>query len=73
MWAFINSLQLVLHLPMNNVAFPEATTNFITPLIKVVTFDVTEILELIGLEVEVFNFTETDPFSENSDYLGYGS
>jgi len=58
---------------MNNVAFPEATTNFITPLIKVVTFDVTELLELIGLDVEVFTFTETDPFSENSDLLGYGS
>ena len=58
---------------MNNVAFPEPTTNFITPLIKVVTFDVTELLELIGLDVEVFTFTETDPFSENSDLLGYGS
>jgi len=73
MWAFINSLQLVLHLPMNNVAFPEATTNVITPLIKVVTFDVTEILDLVGLNVEVFTFTDTNPFSENSDLLGYGS
>jgi len=63
MWAFINSLQLVLHLPMNNVSFPESTTNFITPLIKVVTFDLTSILELVGLDFEVFSFTETDPFS----------
>jgi len=73
MWAFINSLQLVLHLPMNKVAFPEATTNFIQPLIKVVTFDVTSILDLVGLNVELFTFTETDPFSENADLLGYGS
>jgi len=58
---------------MNNVSFPEATTNFIRPLIKVVTFDLTEILQLVGLDVELFTFTETDPFSENSDLLGYGS
>jgi len=73
MWAFINSLQLVLHLPMNNVAFPEATIDFIKPLIKVVTFDFTELLELIGIEVKVFNFTETDPFNENFDLMGKGS
>jgi len=59
MWAFINSLQLILHLPMNKVSFPEKTFNFIEPLIKVVTFDLTEILELVGLDFELFNFTET--------------
>ena len=58
---------------MNNVAFPEATTNLIKPLIKVVTFDFTELLELIGLEVKVFNFTETDPFNDNFDLMGKGS
>ena len=59
MWAFINSLQLILHLPMNKVSFPETTFNVIEPLIKVVTFDLTEILELVGLDFELFNFTET--------------
>ena len=41
LWAFINSLQLILHLPMNNIPFPETTFNFIEPLIKLVTFDLT--------------------------------
>jgi len=73
MWAFINSLQLILHLPMNKVSFPESTFNFIEPLIKVVTFDLTEILDLVGLDIELFSFTETLPFNKNFDQLGYGS
>jgi len=36
---------------MNNISFPETTFNFIEPLIKVVTFDLTEILDLVGIDI----------------------
>jgi len=48
---------------MNKVSFPETTFNFIEPLIKVVTFDLTQILDLVGLEIKLFNFTETLAFN----------
>jgi len=72
MWSNINSLTLIVHLPIYLVNFPANAQVLFEALIKVVTFDFLGIRDILGVE-SGFEFTPTSPFSENFDKLGYGS
>jgi len=72
MWGNISSLQLIVHLPINQVEFPANALVLFEALIKVVTFDFLNIRDVLGVDADL-NFTPTSPFNENFDKLGYGS
>ena len=66
LWGGINALQLIAHLPMNNVLFPGNVYYVFDVLIQVVSFDLYAPADYID-----FGFTETDPYSENFEWVGY--
>ena len=42
LWGAMNSLQLIVHMPLNNMIFPEPAQGLFESLINVVTFDILE-------------------------------
>jgi len=72
MWSSIDSLTLIVHLPIYLVDFPANAQVLFEALIGVVTFDFLGIRDILGVESGL-EFTPTSPYSENFDKLGYGS
>jgi len=73
MWASINSLQLIVYLPLNNVDFPKAAMLLFEQMIKIVTFDIMSLQSLVGIEENWMGFTETAEFNQHFLDLGYES
>ena len=67
-WASINQLQIMAHIPMNNIPFPSNSVFVFDLLINVCTFDFIPLTDIVA-----FDFTETDPINSNFDWLGYSS
>ena len=55
-------------MPLNNIALPYSCWNIFGILIQVATFDFLPVTDLYE-----FGFTETEPWSQNFDWLSYGS
>ena len=67
-WAGINSVQLISHLPMNEIVFPANCVDFFNFIAMVVSFDIYSPTEKYD-----FGFTDSQPFSAGLEELGYGS
>ena len=68
LWGGVNALQIIAHLPLNNVNFPNNAFIFFQFLAEVVSFDLFAPTDHID-----FGLTETQPFNENYEELGYES
>ena len=69
LWSMINGLQLAVHMPLFNCAFPSNANFFITFLIDVATFDF-----MPGEATEfVFQFPDGDPYSMAFEMTKYDS
>ena len=64
----MNALQIVAHLPLNNVNFSNNAFVFFQFLASVVSFDILAPTDHID-----FGLTETPPYNENYEELGYES
>jgi hypothetical protein len=62
------ALQVISHMPLNNVNFPRSSLNFMAVLNKIVSFNSRDPFKYIDAD-----FTETPPLNENFQWLGYGS
>lgn len=69
-WSLLNTLQLLIHLPLFSVQFPGFAFIVYEQLINVATFD------LISVEALVVNWFDLDPYEEAQfeifERLGYG-
>ena len=72
LWSSIGSLQLIVHLPLNAVAYPEHVQAMFEQLIRVVQFDLLEFTDALQVEITL-EVTDTNPYSTNFDGLSYGS
>ena len=64
----IITLQILAHLPLADIMLPANALESFDILIGVVSFDYFSPTEYIE-----FNFTEMPPWSDNFDWIGYGS
>ena len=64
----ITSLQILAHLPLNNIPIPANAYIIFDELIKIVSFDIFEPHEHFDLKL-----TPTEPWSIRFSWLGYGS
>ena len=86
-WGMINGIQMIVHVPLFNVKFPESATTITAALIDVATFDIPyfDVISIFG-EKNLRNHTEIfkkDIFADNDadkshlelelDHLGYSS
>jgi hypothetical protein len=62
------AVQVVSHMPLNNVNFPRSSLNFMVFLNKIVSFNKSDPYDYIDAD-----FSVTPPFNENFQWLGYGS
>ena len=67
-WGGINAVQIIAHLPLNNVNFPLNAHRFYYFLTKVISFDIFNPTDFYD-----FGFTETGPYYSNFEWLGYES
>ena len=65
-WGGINAIQIIAHLPLNNINFPLNAHNFYFFLTRVVSFDVFAPTDFFD-----FGLTETEPYHSNYEWLGY--
>jgi len=72
LWGTINSLQLIVILPLHNTTYPANTQVLFDALIQVVKFDVAEQGDVLGIENPLV-VAETDPYNDRFDALGFGS
>ena len=72
LWGAISSLQLTVHIPMNNVMFPDSVSIVFDSLKDFVTFDLLEGFQELGLELE-YDVTPTMYYNDGFDRLGYDS
>ena len=72
LWSSLSSLQLTVHVPLNNIAFPTVVEILFSELIKIVTFDVLESLDEVGYGLE-YDVSPTVAFNDGFDTLGYDS
>ena len=70
LFGMVNALQFVAHMPLNTINLPHSCWKIFGVLIQVVSFD---FLPYPYGGIIDFGFTETDAWSTNFDYLGYGS
>ena len=64
----INALQVIAHLPLNNIPLPVNAYFIFDVLVKVVSFDIFPIHEYFDMQ-----FTPTEPWSQSFEWLDYGS
>ena len=64
----INALQVIAHLPLNNIPLPVNAYFIFDVLVKVVSFDIFPIHEYFDMK-----FTPTEPWSQSFEWLDYGS
>jgi len=64
MWLAINTLCLIIHLPLNGVTIPANSTILFKALISLVTFDVVDLPSYVGLTIDE-GFTPTAPYNAN--------
>ena len=57
LWAMINTLQMIVYLPMFNVIFPANINMFNSVIIKVATFDI--IPKIDDINIFLYNFVYT--------------
>ena len=62
----IVSLQILAHLPLVNIQIPANTQQAFEIMIKIVSFDYFPIHDIFD-----FGFSETEPWSQNFENLGY--
>ena len=67
-WGGVNSVQLISHLPLNEINFPPNTYDFYNYLAQVVSFDVYPPTENYD-----FDISETEPRSLGFELLDYES
>ena len=72
LWSSLSSLQLTVHVPLNNIAFPTVVEILFSELIKIVTFDVLESLDEVGYGLE-YDVSPTIAFNDGFETLGYDS
>lgn len=72
LWGTINSLQLVVIMPLHNITYPANAQVLFDGLLQVVTFDVVGELETFGIENK-WEVSETDPYNDNFDTVGFGA
>jgi len=72
LWGTINSLQLIVILPLHNTTYPANTQVLFDALVQVVLFDIAEQGEQIGIQNPLV-VADTDPFNDKFDALGFGS
>lgn len=65
-WAGINSVQLISHLPINEIIFPVNSIDFFNYLATVVSFDIFPPTERYD-----FGFSESEPYSLAFEMLDY--
>lgn len=65
-WGSVNALQIIAHLPLNNINFPANSFHFFAFLAEVVSFDL-----FAPTDHADFGFTETAPLNHRFDDLGY--
>lgn len=70
LWGMINSLQLIVHLPVFSLNFPANGSQLLTKLIEVSSFS---LLPMDHINNLVFNFTETDALNPTFDDIGYNT
>jgi hypothetical protein len=70
LWGMINSLQLIVHLPVFSFILPANAQLLLVKLIDVSSFN---LLPMDKINKLVFNFTETDALNHRFDEIGYNS
>ena len=65
-WGGINAVQIIAHLPLNNVNFPLNAQMFYYFLTRVISFDFFAPTDYFD-----FGFTSTEPYSSAYEWLGY--
>ena len=65
-WGGINAVQIIAHLPLNNINFPLNAQTFYYFLTEIVSFDL-----LSPFDHFDFGFTETQPYHSSYEWLGY--
>ena len=71
LWLVLNSLSFIVYLPLFTFIYPENCQTLMKSFLAVVTFDLIETLETFGVDVIPWEFSETPPFNENFEELGY--
>ena len=65
----INALQIIVHIPVFSVTFPDFAGTFFNMLMTLASFNVID----TGPMLFFFEFKETEPLNDNFDSMGYGS
>ena len=68
LWGGVHALQIISHIPLNNINFPAHALQFFKFLSKIVAFDLFAPADHFYL-----GFTETPPYSTSFEELGYES
>jgi len=69
-WTMVNTLQLIVHLPLFSVVHPSNILYFYTLLIGVASFSIIDVQEI---QQRIFEFSEGDSHTLNFKLLGYES
>ena len=64
----IIAVQVISHIPLNNINLPQVSMDFMKYVNKIVSFNNKDLYEAIEP-----NFTQTPPLNTNFDWMGYES
>jgi hypothetical protein len=69
LWGMINVMQIIVHMPMLNIAFPQNAILFYSFIIDISSFD---IIPTDWIKSKIFSMTENES-DDNFERIGYGS
>ena len=71
LWNVLNSLSFIVYLPLFTFIYPENCQTLMKSFLAVVTFDLIETLQTFGIDIIPWEYSETPPFNERFEELGY--
>ena len=72
LWGMINVMQIIVHMPLMNVFFPENATFFYSLIINISSFDIIPSSWLEAIKSKFFNFSKEEP-ADSFTKMGYAS
>ena len=69
LWGMVNTLQLIVHMPLINIGIPGNASYFLQILITIANFEILPSEYLLG---KIFNFDgEVEPYNSRFETMGY--
>ncbi len=72
LWGMINVMQVIVHMPLLNVQFPENASYFFSLIIQISSFDIIPSSFIEWVKSKVFSFTRDEP-TDSFVKMGYQS